>query len=369
MRVTYEDAAGRRVEAEALDVSAGGLFVPAEKIVPVGKRLAVDITLAGGSSKWSALARVIWVRERSSDAGPAGMGMKLIDTDDNLVAAIDKLVGSREPTEPGTGGSRTPSRERTVLGVGISAQSAVAATPIVTTAPAREKTQLGVGGLAAVAPVKLAAEPSEPVAREVSIPLELVPAKQIETESVDAEAEVPTRRVEITPIEPKPEAEAAPLSDASLAEAGIPRRRGRAWIAILLLLAIGGAGYAFRSRIPYATLLRALRQPQPAAPTPAPPPPTISVVPSVTSAAPPPSVVPSVTSATPPPSVAPSGSVTTRPSATASAAVSSAPTASASPGAATSARPRPPPASGSAAPSAASAAPRHSGPLSVDNPY
>jgi uncharacterized protein (TIGR02266 family) len=373
MRVTYEDAAGRRVETEALDVSAGGLFLLADEVIAVGKRVSVDITLAGGSSKWTVLARVIWVRERGGDAGPAGMGMKLIDADENMVAAISKLVAAREATDPGTGGSKVPARERTVLGVGKSDEHALAATPIVAAAPARERTQLGIG----------VAEPA--AAREGSIPIELVAQKKGETE-------LPTRRVEVPRIPerepselewefvPKPEAKAepkperrqeptsepkleskpaskraaveAPPSEASLAEAGVPRRRGGTWVMLLLLLAIGGVGYAFRSRIMLAAFPPAPQQPVAATSASAPPPATASVAASVTSA-------------TPPPSVAPSASNAPLPSASASAASSSAPRASASASASASAKPRKPP----AVPASGSAAPRHSGAPSGDNPY
>jgi uncharacterized protein (TIGR02266 family) len=411
MRVTYEDAAGRRVETEALDISAGGLFVLAREVIPVGKRLSVDVTLPGGSSKWSALVRVIWVRERSGDAGPAGMGMKLIDADDNMIAAIRKLVASREATDPGTGGSKTPSRERTVMGVGTSDEQGVPAAPIVTAAPARERTVLGIGSAMGVAPgVKPAPAPSVAVAPEMSIPIELVAARKTEGAQM-GESELPTRRVSVPRIErepselnwdlvpkgepepeprpePKPEprleAQAAevkpaavrpaaakpaaakpaavmpaavepPPSEASLAEAGVPRRRGGTWIALLLLLAIGGAGYAFRSRIMLAVF------PPPAPPqavqaTPAPEPPSATV-----------SVAPSVTSAAPPPSVAPSASVAPRASASAStsASASAGTRASASASTSASAKPRTPPAPSSSA----SAAPRRPSTPSPDNPY
>ncbi len=381
MRVTYEEASGRRVEAEALDVSAGGLFVLTEEMLAVGKRVSVDITLAGGSSKWSVLARVVWVRERGSDAGPAGMGMKLIDADENMIAAIEKLVAARESTDPGTGGSKAPPRERTVMGVGKSEEQAVAATPIVAAAPARERTQLGIGSSPAVAP-------EAPAGRgEMSIPIELVAHKKTETE-------MPTRVVEVPRIgrerseqeldwelpapepeprsepkpqlkpEPKPEPKPsprpavveAPPSEASLAEAGVPRRRSGTWIMLLLLLAIGGVGYAYRSRIMLAAFPTAQPQPTVAMPASALPPAILSVAPSVTSATPPPSAAPSA-SVAPSASIAPSASVSvaTRPNASASAAASASASAKAR-------KPTLPPATGSASA-------RRPATPSGDNPY
>jgi len=373
MRVTYEDASGRRVETEALDVSAGGLFVLAQEVIAVGKRVSVDITLAGGSSSWSVLARVVWVRERGSDAGPAGMGLKLIDADENMVAAIGKLVAAREATDPGTGGSNAPARERTVMGVGKSDEQAVAAAPIVAAAPARERTQLGIGGSPP------GAAPEAAAGREMSIPIELVAHKK-------PEAEVPTRRVEVPHVErepseqeldwelePKQEAKPepkrelkskpeprpkavpveAPPSEASLAEAGVPRRRGGVWIMLLLVLAIGGVGYAYRSRIMLAAFPTAPPQPTAAMPAAAPPPANVSVATSVTSATPPPSAAPSA-SLEASAFVAPSASVAIRPSASSSAA-----------GASASAKVR----KSTLPPAAGSASPRRPGTPSGDNPY
>jgi uncharacterized protein (TIGR02266 family) len=107
VRVTYESAAGAQIEADVLDIAAGGLFIRTHVPLPVGKRIAVDITILGEPGPWSALGRVVWTRE-AAPGRPAGMGVKLIDVDDATVEAIERLVDTREPTAPGVGGPPAP---------------------------------------------------------------------------------------------------------------------------------------------------------------------------------------------------------------------------------------------------------------------
>jgi uncharacterized protein (TIGR02266 family) len=104
VRVTYESAAGERVDADTVDLSRGGLFVRTARPLAVGKRIAIEITVIGEPAPWSALGRVVWIREKGEgDTRPPGMGVKMIDVDDAVVAAIDRMVDTREPTEPGVG--------------------------------------------------------------------------------------------------------------------------------------------------------------------------------------------------------------------------------------------------------------------------
>jgi uncharacterized protein (TIGR02266 family) len=114
VRVTYESATGDRVETVAHDLARGGLFVRAAKPPAVGKRIALEIQIIGERGTWSALGRVVWRREAAAGDLPAGMGVKLIDVDESVVSTIDRLVDTRERTEPGvgvpTGPPRTPHR-------------------------------------------------------------------------------------------------------------------------------------------------------------------------------------------------------------------------------------------------------------------
>src|ERR1700734_2186130 len=139
VRVIYESGSGERVDAFALDLGAGGLFVRTAAPLAVGKRIALEIQVVGEALPWSALGRVVWSREKGQgEKAPPGMGVKLIDADDAVLAAIARLVEMRERTEPGVGRGSTPpprsppppvfvappERERTLLGVGMSSDEA-----------------------------------------------------------------------------------------------------------------------------------------------------------------------------------------------------------------------------------------------------
>jgi uncharacterized protein (TIGR02266 family) len=108
VRITYESASGERLEADALDLSRSGLFVRTAKPLGVGKRIALEIQVLGQPGPWSALGRVVWTRDSGDGDRPPGMGVKLIDVDDGVVATMDRLVETREPTEPGVGGPSKP---------------------------------------------------------------------------------------------------------------------------------------------------------------------------------------------------------------------------------------------------------------------
>jgi uncharacterized protein (TIGR02266 family) len=132
VRVIYESGNGERVEADAVDLGTGGVFVRTAAPLAVGKRITLEMQVVGEQGPWSALGRVVWSREKGEGAqAPPGMGVKLIDADDAVLAAIERLVETRERTEPGVGKestppppeppvARMPERERTILGVGPS---------------------------------------------------------------------------------------------------------------------------------------------------------------------------------------------------------------------------------------------------------
>jgi len=282
MHVTFETAAGDRLEGEVLDIGPGGLFVRAASPIAVGKRLVLEIRFAEGAPR-SALARVVWSRPQSTEGGPAGMGLALIDADESLVAVIERLVAARERTVPGAGGAKVPARERTMLGVGTTtpaAQVDEAARPIIAVAATREKTTMGVGvdsvPAVPVVPVAVAAVSAAPVVTvaETAAVADGPPVKMRAREpsggmppeegwdepAVDAMA--PTalapamdKSIAIDLVPKKPERPAAPEtppSEASLAAAGVPRRRrGRRWLVFLVLLAAASGGlYVARQRVP-----------------------------------------------------------------------------------------------------------------------
>jgi uncharacterized protein (TIGR02266 family) len=253
MRVAYEDAFGRREEADALDVGAGGVFVRCDQPAPTGKGLSLELVLKGESARLSVLGRVAWVRSKAAAAGPAGMGLRFVDAEPAVLSRIEQLVASRERTEPGTGGTKTPAREPTVLGVGSAQTPLAPAAPIIAVAPTRERTVLGVGT------PNLAPKPGATPAGRPSVP-EPPPEEDWEPAKEDqAAAELdallaaePERSLPIELVTTRAKVEPPAPSEASLVAAGVPRRRSRLWLAVLVvLLAAGCAAYFLRARIPW----------------------------------------------------------------------------------------------------------------------
>jgi uncharacterized protein (TIGR02266 family) len=295
VRVTYETATEHQ-QAEVIDLSREGLFIAAVHPLAIGKRISLEIAAAGEPSPWPALGRVVWVREQDQDhERPAGMAVKFIDVEDSVIAAIDRLIETRERTEPGLGISdpeasaapAPPTRERTMLGVGA---RPVSVAPVVVPAPGREATILGVGGMSrepsadprepslaidlvskkgpstrpprpeprleptpqpAPAPAPPPAMASEPPPAPVAVPASTPPPAMVQAPALAAmhESEPPPAPVRSAPRAPAPspvpDEDDSPISDAP------PRRRsGVGWVVLLLLLAGGGAaGYVYRARV------------------------------------------------------------------------------------------------------------------------
>jgi len=187
VRVTYESAAGE-VEADALDIGTGGLFVRTAAPLAVGKRISLEIQVIGEKGPWAVLGRVVWTREKGEgDLAPPGMGVKLIDADDGVVTAIEHLVETRERTEPGVGGpgSTPPPAPETRVGERQESRQ-------------REPTLTGVGP-----------EPPPP-AREQSIAIDLATRK--------LQAPAPARPITVR----------------------APATGGGRWIVVLLLVVVAG---------------------------------------------------------------------------------------------------------------------------------
>jgi uncharacterized protein (TIGR02266 family) len=212
VRVTYESATGQRVEADALDLSTGGLFVRTSTPLGVGKRITLEIQVIGEPSAWSALGRVVWLRPQAAPGMPAGMGVKLIDVEDAVVSAIDRLVETREPTSPG-------------IGAGVNAEIApVAPVVMAPPVPERERTLMGVGVSEAEKPAEKEPPPAmapapEELTREPSIAIDLVSKQRAAT---------PSSRP--PPAQPAPRAAMQEARGAS----------GGRWVIILLLLVVAG---------------------------------------------------------------------------------------------------------------------------------
>jgi molecular chaperone DnaK len=205
VRVTYESATGESVETDALDLGGGGVFVRTAMPLPVGKRIALEIQVIGETGPWSAIGRVIWTREKGGgDKAPPGMGVKLIDADDAVMAAIERLVETREHTEPGVGkGSNPPP----------------AVAPVIAIAPERERTLMGVGSAPEESP------PAPPPPREASIAIDLV-----------SRGPAPVSA-------PIPPAVRPPIAKPPLAAADKGGGSGRLVVILLLLVVAGVAAY------------------------------------------------------------------------------------------------------------------------------
>jgi hypothetical protein len=102
--VRYEVEPGRVVSGDALEMSEHGMFIHAPKPVRARSLLEVEIRVLGEPSPIVAIGRVVLTREVDEGQGrPSGMGVKLIDLEDDARALIAQLVAVRQPTMYGIG--------------------------------------------------------------------------------------------------------------------------------------------------------------------------------------------------------------------------------------------------------------------------
>ncbi|MGH7440825.1 MAG: PilZ domain-containing protein [Polyangiaceae bacterium] len=273
-RVSCQDAAGERGRGRGVDLGEGGIFVQMDNLPAVGASLSLEVHVPGESRAWAAGGRVVWVRDLASkDGRPRGMGVAFVDIDNAARAAIARVLAPDAATGPGEAvASRTPSRERTVLGVGLAAQPhAVVAAPIVAVTPSRERTVLG------VAPVAAPQRQTEAVPDADDLPD--WPDEPPDPGKVAAPAVEPSAPIALTAVRaraPSPVAEDAPSGrpeearDASLSHpAGVPRkgRATRVLVVLLLFGAVCGGAYRERAQLrtslsPYVGRARAQLPPQ-----------------------------------------------------------------------------------------------------------
>jgi uncharacterized protein (TIGR02266 family) len=264
-RVVYESATGDHTETDALNLGRGGLFLRAAKPLPVGKRLALEIQVAGELVPWSALGRVVWVREHDDgERHPAGMGVKLIDAEDTVVATIERLVAGRVHTEPG--------------GVDSPPQPAPVA-PIVSVGHPRERTMQGVGASGSPGASRSSPAPDAPRERssarehEASVVLDLV-ARDTPTHPAKEQG----RRSKET-LRPGPYVE---MQAASKRASPARARTGRGWLlVVLVVVAAAAAAYLLLG----GDLDRQARTSEPASPPRAPADMIPSVSPTATATA------------------------------------------------------------------------------------
>jgi uncharacterized protein (TIGR02266 family) len=83
------DAWGRSV-----NLSRGGIFVAADRIMPLESEVELEFQLPEDAAPLSSTARVVWGRERSAH-GPRGMGLQFLALDRESTNRIDSYVHER----------------------------------------------------------------------------------------------------------------------------------------------------------------------------------------------------------------------------------------------------------------------------------
>ncbi len=162
---TFEGASGDTGEVDVGDIGRGGLFLRTDSPLAVGKRLSIEIRVAGEVAGWSALGRVVWVRPPNGQGQPAGMGIRFIDTSDGANDAIDRLVQAR--AEVAFSPDRAPVIERSPSIPGPPGASAAVPFALVELKPAAR------GPLDAAH----AARPAHPTESDAEVAIDLVTKK------------------------------------------------------------------------------------------------------------------------------------------------------------------------------------------------
>jgi hypothetical protein len=295
LRVAYQRMSGERREADALYLGERVLFICTDKPLAAGGRFALtielpgDIQLPGDGAPRSAVGRVVSVREAGTSDAPSGMNVKLIEVEEAVVAAIERRVAG-ERVDPGVGAAKTVSRERTMLGTGLSRpESEVRAAPVVVLAPTRERTVLGVAPpshAAATRPPAREVSSQEPAPEGWDLPEPAAPKAEDQPwgpaallDGVNAKAlktnhaafRDPSIAIDLSELERSGNAQAdvgSARSEPSGVPAGVPRHRRRFWLMLPVVLALAaGLGYARRDKL--QPLLRKWRPVLTGAPTPA----------------------------------------------------------------------------------------------------
>ena len=79
--------------AYSVNLSRGGLFLEADKVVPVGTEVKLQFSVPG-AGPMLIRGRVTWIRGEDAVDGPAGMGLEFEDIGDALGSVIDRLVAN-----------------------------------------------------------------------------------------------------------------------------------------------------------------------------------------------------------------------------------------------------------------------------------
>ena len=90
---------GSEARGRSLNLSRGGIFVAADRIIPRETEVEIEFQLPEDSEPLSSTARVVWGRERSAH-GPRGMGLQFLALDRRSTHQIDSFVHERANPAP-----------------------------------------------------------------------------------------------------------------------------------------------------------------------------------------------------------------------------------------------------------------------------
>ncbi|MEM6293815.1 MAG: TIGR02266 family protein [Myxococcota bacterium] len=90
-------SAGHMLVNYCTNLSRGGLFIPAQRPLPAGSTLTLELSVPGDAAPTHIEATVRWVRQFDAPEGPAGMGLSFVDADSRLGDRIDNLVTDFQP--------------------------------------------------------------------------------------------------------------------------------------------------------------------------------------------------------------------------------------------------------------------------------
>jgi uncharacterized protein (TIGR02266 family) len=105
--VAFRESGGVLLRGWLHDVSRGGCFIATPSHLTFGEPLEFQFRLPGVYAQITGSGTVAWVREKSERDMPAGMGIRFVEVDESLLAAIDGVS---------TTGARL-SRPSTIIGI------------------------------------------------------------------------------------------------------------------------------------------------------------------------------------------------------------------------------------------------------------
>jgi uncharacterized protein (TIGR02266 family) len=105
--VAFHEPGGAMLRGWLLDISRGGCFIASPSLLTFGETLEIELRLPGVYAQITGTATVVWVRDKSEQGLPAGMGIRFETVAESARAAIDGLSGA---------GARL-SRPSTIIGI------------------------------------------------------------------------------------------------------------------------------------------------------------------------------------------------------------------------------------------------------------